>query len=186
MPSTPTIPNPPWQTRVELIRGEELACPSRMGRVKRTKREITHTIEDNSEVSKGDNPSRMTFHIEGKFLFVLAILETSLHELWKMSSFEKYDGTTNPDNHLRTLLNQMMFHVVNDPIWCRVFSSSLTGEALEWFSEFHKITPIALQCWKHVSTLNSPPSDRLSCPQRRSSTFSKGRMNHSEASIGCQ
>jgi len=29
----------------------------------------------------------------------------------------------------------MMFHVVSDPIWCRVFSSSLTGEALEWFSD---------------------------------------------------
>jgi len=29
----------------------------------------------------------------------------------------------------------MMFHAVSDPIWCRVFSTSLTGEALEWFSE---------------------------------------------------
>jgi len=28
-----------------------------------------------------------------------------------------------------------MFHAVSDPIWCCVFSTSLTGEALDWFSE---------------------------------------------------
>jgi len=31
--------------------------------------------------------------------------------------------------------HQMMFHHVSDPIWCWVFLNSLTGEALEWFSE---------------------------------------------------
>jgi len=52
-----------------------------------------------------------------------------------MPTFDKYDGTTNPDNHMRVFMHQMMFHAVSDPIWCRVFSTSLTGEALEWFSE---------------------------------------------------
>jgi len=52
-----------------------------------------------------------------------------------MPTFDKYDDTTNPDNHMRVFMHQMMFHAVSDPIWCRVFSTSLTGEALEWFSE---------------------------------------------------
>jgi len=52
-----------------------------------------------------------------------------------MPTFDKYDGTTDPDNHMRVFMHQMMFHAVSDPIWCRVFSTSLTGEALEWFSE---------------------------------------------------
>jgi len=52
-----------------------------------------------------------------------------------MPTFDKYDGTTNPDNHMRVFMHQMMFHAVSDPIWCRVFSTSLTGEVLEWFSE---------------------------------------------------
>jgi len=29
--------------------------------------------------------------------------------------------------------NQMMFYAASDAIWCRVFSTSLTGDALEWF-----------------------------------------------------
>jgi len=52
-----------------------------------------------------------------------------------MPTFDKYDRTTNPDNHMRVFTHQMMFQVVSDPIWCRVFSTSLTGEALEWFSK---------------------------------------------------
>ncbi|XP_027905607.1 uncharacterized protein LOC114165139 [Vigna unguiculata] len=36
---------------------------------------------------------------------------------------------------MRVFTHQMMFHAVSDPIWCRVFSTSLTGEVLEWFSE---------------------------------------------------
>ncbi|XP_027927464.1 uncharacterized protein LOC114184352 [Vigna unguiculata] len=52
-----------------------------------------------------------------------------------MPIFDKYDGTTNPNNHMRVFMHQMMFHAVSDPIWCRVFSTSLTGEALEWFFE---------------------------------------------------
>jgi len=52
-----------------------------------------------------------------------------------MPTFDKYDGMTNPDNHMRVFTHQMMFHAVSDLIWCRVFSTSLTGEALEWFSE---------------------------------------------------
>jgi len=52
-----------------------------------------------------------------------------------MLTFDKYDGTTNPDNHMRIFTHQMMFHAVSDPIWCRIFSTSLTGEVLEWFFE---------------------------------------------------
>jgi len=52
-----------------------------------------------------------------------------------MPTFDKYDGTTNLDNHVRVFTHQMMFHAVSDPIWCPVFSTSLTEEALEWFFE---------------------------------------------------
>ncbi|XP_027915918.1 uncharacterized protein LOC114175339 [Vigna unguiculata] len=85
--------------------------------------------------NEGGHPSRQSIHASGNFPFTQFILETPLPERWKMPTFEKYNGTTNPDNHMPVFTHQMMFHVVSDPIWCRVFSTSLTGEALEWFSK---------------------------------------------------
>jgi len=85
--------------------------------------------------NEGGHPSRQSIHASGNFPFTQVILETPLPERWKMPTFEKYNGTTNPDNHMLVFTHQMMFHVVSDPIWCRVFSTSLTGEALEWFSK---------------------------------------------------
>jgi len=54
-------------------------------------------------------------------MFTPFILETQLLNRWKMPIFDNYDMTSNLDNHLHTFSNQMMFHVVGDLIWCRVF-----------------------------------------------------------------
>ncbi|XP_027915710.1 uncharacterized protein LOC114175140 [Vigna unguiculata] len=85
--------------------------------------------------NEGGHPSRQPIHASRNFPFSQFILETPLLERWKMLTFDKYDGTTNPDNHMRIFTHQMMFHAVSDPIWCRIFSTSLTGEVLEWFFE---------------------------------------------------
>ncbi|XP_014492198.1 uncharacterized protein LOC106754660 [Vigna radiata var. radiata] len=46
---------------------------------------------------------------------------------------EKFDGTTNPDHHLRNFIDFMAFYTQSDPVKCRAFSLSLRGEALEWY-----------------------------------------------------
>ncbi|XP_014522212.1 uncharacterized protein LOC106778739 [Vigna radiata var. radiata] len=46
---------------------------------------------------------------------------------------EKFDGTTNPDHHLRNFIDSMAFYTQSDPVKCRAFSLSLRGEALEWY-----------------------------------------------------
>jgi len=102
------------------------------------------TVAESLGANQGGHPSWMIVHAEGSFPFTSFILETPLPNRWKMQTFDKYDGTTNPDNHMRTFSNQMIFHVVSDPIWCRVFSFSLTGEALEWFSE---LPPNNIDCF---------------------------------------
>ncbi|WVY97203.1 hypothetical protein V8G54_029354 [Vigna mungo] len=48
--------------------------------------------------------------------------------------FKMYDGTTDPDAHVKSLTNVMSFRTGCDAIWCRAFSLSLEGEALEWFN----------------------------------------------------
>lgn len=45
-----------------------------------------------------------------------------------------YDGTKDPEKHLKKFVNHMTFDTTNDVIWCRAFSLFLKGEALEWFN----------------------------------------------------
>ncbi|XP_014491822.1 uncharacterized protein LOC106754327 [Vigna radiata var. radiata] len=46
---------------------------------------------------------------------------------------EKFDGTTNPEYHLRNFVESMAFYTQSDPVKCRAFFLSLRGEALEWY-----------------------------------------------------
>ncbi|XP_047151156.1 uncharacterized protein LOC124823068 [Vigna umbellata] len=48
--------------------------------------------------------------------------------------FKMYDGTTDPEAHIKTFSNAMAFRTGNDAIWCRAFLLSLEDEALEWFN----------------------------------------------------
>lgn len=45
-----------------------------------------------------------------------------------------YDGTTDLEAHIKSFTNAMAFRTGCDAVWCRAFSLSLEGEALEWFN----------------------------------------------------
>jgi len=147
MSSTPTVPDPLRLSRVQQHRdaervesrppptGQEQSQPARVEKTQASRGNLSHTMAESSGANEGGRPSRQPILASGHSPFTPYILETPLPEKWKMSTFDKYDGTTNPDNHMRVFMHQMMFHAVSDPIWCRVFSTSLTGEVLEWFSE---------------------------------------------------
>ncbi|XP_047169208.1 uncharacterized protein LOC124837789 [Vigna umbellata] len=47
---------------------------------------------------------------------------------------DKYDGSANPDSHLRIFTSAMMFYTNSDPVICRAFSLSLKDEALECYN----------------------------------------------------
>ncbi|XP_017414796.1 uncharacterized protein LOC108326057 [Vigna angularis] len=66
--------------------------------------------------------------------FVQAIMDVRISEQFVPPQFKLYDGTTDPEAHIKTFSNTMAFRTGNDAIWCRAFSLSLEGEALEWFN----------------------------------------------------
>ncbi|XP_017428739.1 uncharacterized protein LOC108336801 [Vigna angularis] len=63
---------------------------------------------------------------------------------------ERYDGSTDPDNHLRIFTNAMAFYTDNDPVICRAFSLSLKDKALEWYNT---LPPNTVDCFATVETL---------------------------------
>jgi len=147
IPSTPTVPDPLRLSREQQRRdaervesrppttGHGQSQPVLVERTQISRGNPSHTVAESSGANNGGRLSRQPIPASGSSPFTPYILETPLPEKWKMPTFDKYDGTTDPDNHMRVFMHQMMFHAVSDPIWCRVFSTSLTGEALEWFSE---------------------------------------------------
>ncbi|XP_014523014.1 uncharacterized protein LOC106779428 [Vigna radiata var. radiata] len=63
---------------------------------------------------------------------------------------EKFNGTTDPEHHLRNCVDSMACYSKSDPVKCRAFSLPLTGEALEWY---YTLPPNSIDSFRTVTTL---------------------------------
>ncbi|KAG5068468.1 hypothetical protein JHK85_000845 [Glycine max] len=52
---------------------------------------------------------------------------------WKPLNLERYDGTTDPDEHLYAFLTQANLYTNDNTILCCVFTTSLKGATLTWY-----------------------------------------------------
>lgn len=76
--------------------------------------------------------------MEGLHPFTVAVIGEPIPENKMLHAIEKYDGSTDPDEHLQSFVDTMVLYSLNGLVWCKVFSLSLKGEALGWF---HSLTP---------------------------------------------
>ncbi|XP_017409425.2 uncharacterized protein LOC108322001 [Vigna angularis] len=81
--------------------------------------------------------------------FTTTIMQTPMPEKTP-PVLDKYDGSADPDNHLRTFGNAMAFYTDSDLIMCRAFSLSLKEEALEWYNT---LPPNTVDCFATVENL---------------------------------
>ncbi|XP_020225264.1 uncharacterized protein LOC109807148 [Cajanus cajan] len=66
--------------------------------------------------------------------FTPNIMQSTLLDHWKSLPLDKYDGTTDPDEHVDVLLTQVTLSTTDDAALCRIFPTSLKGRALSWFT----------------------------------------------------
>ncbi|XP_020240236.1 uncharacterized protein LOC109819062 [Cajanus cajan] len=66
--------------------------------------------------------------------FTPSIMQLSLLDSWKLLPIDKYDGTTDPDEHLDVFLTQVTLSTTDDAALCHIFPTSLKGRALSWFT----------------------------------------------------
>ena len=57
---------------------------------------------------------------------------------FKMLTFEKYDGTECPKNHLATYCHKMARHTHNEDLLVHAFYDSLTGVIAQWYMKLKK------------------------------------------------
>ncbi|XP_020230719.1 uncharacterized protein LOC109811380 [Cajanus cajan] len=68
--------------------------------------------------------------------FTPSIMQLPLMDNWKSLPIDKYDGTTDPDEHLDVFLTQVTLSTKDDAALCWIFPTSLKGRALSWFTRF--------------------------------------------------
>jgi len=56
----------------------------------------------------------------------------------------KYDGSTNPDEHIAIYTTRISLYTWNDVIMCRVFLTTLKRVALSWFT---RLPPLCIDCF---------------------------------------
>ena len=82
--------------------------------------------------------------------FADTVLEVPLPGTWSNSTLDKYDGTTDPDEHVNAYLTQVGLHTAEDTLWCRIFPTSLKGAALSWFT---RVPAQSIDCFDTVHRL---------------------------------
>ncbi|XP_020221042.1 uncharacterized protein LOC109803778 [Cajanus cajan] len=81
--------------------------------------------------------------------FTPSIMQLPLMDNWKSLPIDKYDGTTDPDEHLDVFLTQVTLSTTDDATLCRIFPTSLKGRALSWFT---RLPPNSIDSFNTLSS----------------------------------
>ncbi|XP_020235170.1 uncharacterized protein LOC109815012 [Cajanus cajan] len=120
--------------------------------------EIRTSIPHGSVVAPAKSPSAL--HTVGRpadvatigshrHPFTSSIMQLPLLDNWKSLPIDKYDGTTDPDEHLDVFLTQVTLSTTDDAALCRIFPASLKGRALSWFT---RLPPNSIDSFNTLSS----------------------------------
>ena len=115
--------------------GRSYTSPPNPRPVEETKDKVpTHGMDGESCVNKS---ARTTVILDSarRHPFTNAVLEAPLPDKWKGFNRDRYDGTTDPDEHMYAYTTHMSLYTSDDGVMCRVFPTSLKGGALSWFTK---------------------------------------------------
>jgi len=63
--------------------------------------------------------------------------------MWKGLNIDRYDGTTDPNEHMDVYTTHMSLYTSDNAVMCRVFPTSLKRGALSWFT---RLPPNCIDC----------------------------------------
>ncbi|XP_020216869.1 uncharacterized protein LOC109800500 [Cajanus cajan] len=54
---------------------------------------------------------------------------------WKSLNIDRYDGSSDPNEHIDAYVTQMNMYTNDDALMCQVFPTSLKGPTLTWYTQ---------------------------------------------------
>ncbi|XP_027349259.1 uncharacterized protein LOC113860904 [Abrus precatorius] len=112
--------------------------------------QTTPFIQDQGESSALQDKSRQVYQsatrddrddLVNRSPFIHRILEAKLPDNWRGLAIDKYDGTSDPREHVDIFTTQVGLYTESDALWCRIFPTSLRGPALSWFT---RLPPLSI------------------------------------------
>jgi len=82
--------------------------------------------------------------------FMDGIINIELPAKWRGLTIDRYDGSTDPDEHIDVYTTDIGLFTTSEAIMCRVFSNSLKGMTLSWFT---KLPPYSIDSFKTLVNL---------------------------------
>jgi len=90
-----------------------------------------------------ENSGGFTGASSRKHPFYDVIVDTPLPDNWKNLTIDKYDVSTDPDEHIAIYTTQISLYTWND-VMCMVFPTTLKGASLSWFT---RLPPLSVDCF---------------------------------------
>ena len=111
--------------------------------------------------------------------FTRRIERAELPKRFAQPTFTVYNGKTNPIEHVSHFNQKMAIHSKNEPLMCKVFSSSLGPVAMKWFDglkagsidSFKELTQAFRSCFITCSRVPRPLASLLSLSMREGETL---------------
>ncbi|XP_043725605.1 uncharacterized protein LOC122672171 [Telopea speciosissima] len=115
-------------------------------------RELTEQVEGLKKQATPD-----AYSLVGRHPYPLEIMTTPLPIGFKPPPFDRYDGTTNPTDHINYFNAMMTMYGGTEIVSCRAFPSSRMGATTSWFSWLppNSITSFAQLCRAFVTRFQS-------------------------------
>lgn len=90
----------------------------------------------------------------GLIPFVDGIMEAQLPPKWKTLTINRYNGLSDPNEHVDTYVTQMNFFTDDDVIMSLVFPTTLKGVVLHWYTRLPRNLIKSFATLLHVLELN--------------------------------
>jgi len=87
---------------------------------------------------------------ERRHLFVDGIINVDLPAKWRGLTMDRYDGITDPDEHIDVYTTDIGLFTTSKAVMCRVFPNNQKGMTLSWFT---KLPPQSIYSFKTLVNL---------------------------------
>jgi len=76
-------------------------------------------------------------------------MTTRLPKGWKSPTLDRYDGTSDPDEHINAYVAQLSIYTTDTHVYYKVFPASLRGMTLSWFTQ---LPPKSIDSFENLKT----------------------------------